>query len=189
MTLRVKPKKSNLNPKLSFRERLPVRRFAKKYPSTVQGVKMIMADLNKKLTEINDNRPEVKAQEYNKSGAQIIKDKEIKVKFTRMKVPSYGCHQLSKALTIALREKGISARIIRAYPANESKVLFRLGKELYEATPFTGGVLRVSPEMKDTYREQMNTIHKGVPKLRIRKMDKYTYEDFEIDKKRPQQNN
>ncbi len=184
MIPRVKPKRPNLNPKLSFRERLPVRRFAKKYPKSIDGVRMIMADLNKKLADINDSSKETRAQEYNKSGAQIIKDKEIKVRFTRMKVPSYGCHQLSKALVVALREKGIPARIIRVYPANESKVLFVLNKQLYEATPFTGGVLRVSPEMKDTYREQMNTIQKGVPKLRIRKMEKYSYQDFIEEKQK-----
>lgn len=181
---RVKPKKPNLNPKLSFRERLPVRRFARKYPKSIEGVRMIIADLNKRLTEINSPRKKVKAKEYDKSGAQIIKDKEIKVRFTKMNSPRYGCHQLSKALVTTLREIGIPARIIRFYPGNESKVIFRLDKQLYEATPFSGGVLKLSPEMKDTYREQINSTYKEKPKLRIRKMEKYTYQDFTNDRKK-----
>ncbi|HNV01657.1 MAG TPA: hypothetical protein PKK60_04500 [archaeon] len=176
---RVKPKRTNLNPKLSFRERLGVRRFTKSIPPTIDGVRIIMAELNKKLADINDSRNEVRAKEYNKSGAQIIKDKEIKVKFSKMKIPAYGCHQLSKALVVALREKGISARIIREYPVNESKVLFRLNKKLYEASPFSGTVKEVTPEMREKFKKRLKIFHKNTPKLRVRGIQNYTFEQFQ----------
>lgn len=174
-----KPRKPNLNPKISFRERLGVRRFTKSIPPTIEGVKIMMSELNKKLSEINNNDPLVRANEYNKSGAQIIKDKEIKVKFSKMKIPSYGCHQLSKALVVALRDKGVSARVIREYPANESRVLFRLNKELYEASPFSGGIKKVTPEMREKLKKRLRIFHKNIPKLRVRGMQKYTYEQFQ----------
>lgn len=179
-----KPKRPNLNPKLSFRERMGVRRFTKSIPKTIDGVIIMMAELNKKLADINSNDQTVRAKEYNKSGAQIIKDKEIKVKFSKLNIPSYGCHQLSKALVVALRDKGISARVIREYPANESRVLFRLDKEFYEASPFSGKIKKVTPEMREKHNKRLRMFHNNTPKLRIRGMENYTYEQFQREIKK-----
>jgi hypothetical protein len=141
-----------------------------------------MANLHKMLTDINSPKKasqKLKEQEYNLPGEKLVRKKEIKVTFKRG-LPVYGCHQLSKALCVSLRDIGIPAKVIRLFPDNESKVIFRLNKKVYQASPFSTELKEIDPE---EIRVRLKNKLFNIPNVRLRKMDKYTYKNFKDEQK------
>ncbi len=174
-----------LNASLKTKDRIAVRNFAKKFPKSIMGVRQIIGELQKILVDINKEKKgskKLREKEYNKSGEAMIVQKKIKVPFKRTN-PVYGCHQLSKALTVALRSMGIPSKIVRFFPDNESFVLFRLNKELYLAKPFSGDIEKVDAKKRQQLKLDTKTTLFGVPNLRVKKMNKYNYTDFQLDLK------
>lgn len=165
----VKRKVSSLNSRISAKKRLFVRAVTKKYPHTLDGVRLLVFDLKSTLTRMEEHKLKDREREYNKKGVDIFLEGKTRVPF-RGNIPMYGCHQLAKALVVGLREMGVSARIARYLPGNESFVLFRLNKEVYEVLPFSGKIRKVDAARREFYRKHLNETTEGV-----RGMDLFTY--------------
>jgi len=174
-----------LNASLKTKDRITLKKFTKKFPKSIIGVRQIIGELQKILVDISKEKrssKQLREKEYNKSGEAMIAQKKIKVPFRRTN-PVYGCHQLSKALIVALRSMGIPSKIVRFFPDNESFVLFRLNKELYLAKPFSGDIEKIDAKKRQQLKLDTKTKLFGIPNLRVKKMDKYNYADFQSDLK------
>lgn len=172
-----------LNASLKTKDKIAVSKFTKKFPKSIMGVRQVIGELQKILVDVNKekrNNRQLREKEYNKSGEKMILQKQIKVPFRKTN-PVYGCHQLSKALAVALRSMGIPAKIVRVFPDNESVVLFRLNKDLYEAAAFSGTIKKVDEKRRAQLKLNLKTTTYGVRNLRVKNIKNYNFSDFQLD--------
>ncbi len=155
-----------------------VRSITSKYPRTLDGIRLLVLDLNSTLTRMEEHKLKDRAKEYDKKGVDIFLKGKTMVPYNKS-IPMYGCHQLAKALVVGLREMGVSAKIGRYYPGNESFVIFRFGKELYEVLPFSRKIRKVDSIKREFYKTSL-----GDKKISFKGIENYTYADFKQDKKK-----
>jgi hypothetical protein len=155
-----------------------VRSITSKYPRTLDGIRLLVLDLNSTLTRMEEHKLKDRAKEYDKKGVDIFLKGKTMVPYNKS-IPMYGCHQLAKALVVGLREMGVSAKIGRYYPGNESFVIFRFGKELYEVLPFSRKIRKVDSIKREFYKTSL-----GDKKISFKGIENYTYADFKQDRKK-----